>query len=321
MSVILVTGGAGFIGSHVCEALLDQGDSVISLDSYNDFYDPEVKRSNTEAVRKSAEESAGTLWVEEGDIRDDDFLEAVFSKHQPDAVIHLAAYAGVRPSIENPELYVDVNLMGTTNLLEMMRDYGVKRHVFASSSSVYGNNKKVPFSENDPVDEAISPYAATKKAGEVLCYTYHHLYKINTACLRFFTVYGPRQRPDLAISKFMRMIKDGQSIPFFGDGSTERDYTFFADIVQGVLSALQWTESDEARYDIFNLGNSSPVSLMTLVKNIESVVGKKAKIERYPLPPGDVDRTYADVSHAKEILGYVPSTSLSAGLKEQWDVM
>ncbi len=318
MSVILVTGGAGFIGSHVCEALLDQGNSVISLDNYNDFYDPELKHANTEIIRHTAEDSAGSFWVEEGDIRDEEFLDEVFTRYTPDAVVHLAAYAGVRPSIENPELYMDVNLMGTTSLLETMKDHGVKRHVFASSSSVYGNNKKVPFSEKDPVDEAISPYAATKKAGEVLCHTYYHLYGINTACLRFFTVYGPRQRPDLAISKFLRLITEEQSIPFYGDGSTERDYTYIDDIVHGVLRALDWTESEESRFDIFNLGNSSPVSLSMLVEMIEKIAGKKATLDRYPLPAGDVDRTFADIVKAKELLGYAPQTPLEDGLRKQW---
>ncbi|MBN2860245.1 MAG: GDP-mannose 4,6-dehydratase, partial [Sphaerochaetaceae bacterium] len=310
MSVILVTGGAGFIGSHVCEALLEQGNSVISVDNYNDFYDPELKRNNTEIIRHTAEDSAGSFWDEEGDIRDEEFLDDLFTRYTPDAVIHLAAYAGVRPSIENPELYMDVNLMGTTSLLEMMKIHGVRRHVFASSSSVYGNNTKVPFSESDPVDRAISPYAATKKAGEVLCHTYYHLYGINTACLRFFTVYGPRQRPDLAISKFMRLMGGDEPIPFFGDGTSERDYTYIDDIVQGVLSVLDWTESKESRFDIFNLGNSSPVSLSFLVESIERVVGKKAILDRYPLPPGDVNRTFADISHAVDILGYEPATSL-----------
>ncbi len=316
MSIILVTGGAGFIGSHVCEALLREGESVISLDSYNDFYDPEVKKRNTEDIRTTAEESAGSFWVMEGDIRDGEFLDSLFSSYQIDAVIHLAAYAGVRPSIEDPELYVDVNLRGTTTLLEIMREHGIRRHVFASSSSVYGNNRKVPFSESDPVDHAISPYAATKKAGEVLCYTYHHLYQISTACLRFFTVYGPRQRPDLAIHKFTRLIMENQPITLFGDGTTERDYTFIDDIVDGVLKALAWTDSDTPRYDIFNLGNSSPVSLSDLVSAIETSIGRKAEISRMPLPPGDVDRTYADVVHSKEILGYEPKTSLIKGLQE-----
>ena len=315
MSVVLVTGGAGFIGSHVCEVLLKRGETVIALDNYNDFYDPEIKRRNMEAVRGTAETSSGSLNVVEADIRDTVLLDALFAQLSIDAVVHLAAYAGVRPSIEDPRLYADVNVTGTVNILEAMRRHHVKRHVFASSSSVYGNNQKIPFSENDPVDRAISPYAATKKAGEVICYTYHHLYGINTACLRFFTVYGPRQRPDLAIHKFTRCIEEDREITLYGDGSTERDYTYIEDIVDGVLKALEWTSGRENRYDIFNLGNSSPVSLARLVSSIEETVGKRARIKRLPIPPGDVERTYADVSHSKTVLAYEPTTPLAQGLK------
>jgi UDP-glucuronate 4-epimerase len=314
MSTVLVTGGAGFIGSHVCEALLRRGDSVVALDNFNDFYDPKIKRSNVHAIRKTTEEQRGSFALEEGDIRDNGFLAEAFDRHEIDAVIHLAAYAGVRPSIENPQLYTEVNVLGTTNLLEMMKTQGIKRHVFASSSSVYGNNRKIPFSENDPVDKAISPYAATKKAGEVICYTYHHLYGINTACLRFFTVYGPRQRPDLAIHKFTKLILAGQPIPFYGDGSMKRDFTYIDDIVEGVLKALDWTEGVSPKYDIFNLGNSTPMALSDLVKTIEKVVGKNAMIDKLPQPPGDVDCTYADISHAKKILNYQPSTDVTSGI-------
>lgn len=314
MSAILVTGGAGFIGSHVCEALLRRGETVVALDSFNDFYDPKMKENNLAEVAKTAQECAlvrgmadwSNFSTERGDIRDREFLQEVFARHTFSAVIHLAAYAGVRPSIENPRLYVDVNVLGTTNLLEVMRSYEIKRHVFASSSSVYGNNRKVPFSESDPVDRAISPYAATKKAGEVLCYTYHHLYDIRTACLRFFTVYGPRQRPDLAIAKFTRLIREEKPIPVYGDGSMRRDHTHVLDVTDGVLRALDWTDSAENRYDIFNLGNSRTVTLSDLIAWIEGEVGKKAIIDRLPQPPGDVDCTYADVSHAEEILGYQP---------------
>ncbi|WP_422479439.1 GDP-mannose 4,6-dehydratase [Pleomorphochaeta sp. DL1XJH-081] len=315
MSTVLVTGGAGFIGSHVCEALLRRGDSVVALDNFNDFYDPKIKRSNVHAIRKTTEEQRGSFALEEGDIRDNGFLAEAFDRHEIDAVIHLAAYAGVRPSIENPQLYTEVNVLGTTNLLEMMKTQGIKRHVFASSSSVYGNNRKIPFSEKDPVDKAISPYAATKKAGEVICYTYHHLYGINTACLRFFTVYGPRQRPDLAIHKFTKLILAGQPIPFYGDGSMKRDFTYIDDIVDGVLKALDWTNATDSRYKIFNLGNSTPMALSELVKAIEEVVGKNAIIKRLPQPPGDVDCTYADITQAKEILGYCPKFDTASGLK------
>jgi UDP-glucuronate 4-epimerase len=314
MSTVLVTGGAGFIGSHVCEALLRRGDSVVALDNFNNFYAQKIKRSNVHAIRKTAEEQRGSFALEEGDIRDNGFLAEAFDRHKIDAVIHLAAYAGVRPSIENPQLYTEVNVLGTTNLLEMMKTQGIKRHVFASSSSVYGNNRKIPFSENDPVDKAISPYAATKKAGEVICYTYHHLYGINTACLRFFTVYGPRQRPDLAIHKFTKLILAGQPIPFYGDGSMKRDFTYIDDIVEGVLKALDWAEGVSPKYDIFNLGNSTPMALSDLVKTIEKVVGKNAMIDKLPQPPGDVDCTYADISHAKKILNYQPSTDVTSGI-------
>lgn len=316
MSTILVTGGAGFIGSHVCEALLRREDTVVALDSFNDYYDPQIKQKNIAEVQATATAVNAEFHVAEGDIRDVAFLEQVFFQHKFDAVIHLAAYAGVRPSIENPKLYTEVNVMGTVNILEAMKNHNVKRHVFASSSSVYGNNKKIPFSEADPVDHAISPYAATKKAGEILCHTYHYLYAINTACLRFFTVYGPRQRPDLAIHKFTRLIMENKSIPFYGDGSMRRDHTYIDDIVDGVIKALDWTASNEQRYDIFNLGNSQTITLFELVQAIEHVLGKKAILNRLPQPPGDVDCTYADITHSRKVLDYNPSTTLQKGLKQ-----
>lgn len=314
MKSVLVTGGAGFIGSHVCEALLRKGIPVVALDSFNDYYDPKIKRRNIKEVMETAQSACVRFTVADGDIRDDLFLEDLFSTHDFDAVIHLAAYAGVRPSIENPKLYADVNVMGTINVLAAMRVHAVKRMIFASSSSVYGNNKKIPFSESDPVDKAISPYAATKKAGEVICHTYHHLYDMSIACLRFFTVYGPRQRPDLAIHKFTRLILEGNPIPFFGDGSMRRDHTYIDDIVAGVMKALDWTETKSPRYDIFNLGNSQAITLTELVQTIEQVVGKKAIINRLPQPPGDVDCTFADIQHAKEILSFNPMTPLRVGL-------
>jgi len=314
MSTILVTGGAGFIGSHVCEALLRRGDTVVALDSFNDYYDPRIKRRNIVEVQATATGLHAGFHLAEGDIRDVVFLDHLFSQYSFDAVIHLAAYAGVRPSIENPQLYTEVNVLGTVNVLEAMRKHNVKRHVFASSSSVYGNNKKIPFNESDPVDQAISPYAATKKAGEIMCHTYHHLYDINTACLRFFTVYGPRQRPDLAIHKFSRLIMEGKPIPFYGDGSMRRDHTYISDIVDGVVKALDWTSSIELRYDIFNLGNSQTITLSELVKTIEQVVGKEAVLNRLPQPPGDVDCTYADISHARKVLGFMPGTSIVGGI-------
>ncbi|MEA5032163.1 MAG: GDP-mannose 4,6-dehydratase [Sphaerochaeta sp.] len=319
MSTILVTGGAGFIGSHVCEALLHRGDTVIALDNFNEYYDPQIKRRNIGEIQVNATDMHIRFHVVEGDIRDVVFLEYVFSKYNINAVIHLAAYAGVRPSIENPQLYTEVNVLGTVNILEAMKKHNVKRHVFASSSSVYGNNKKIPFSEADPVDHAISPYAATKKAGEIMCHTYHHLYAINTACLRFFTVYGPRQRPDLAIHKFTRLIMEGKPIPFYGDGTMRRDHTYIDDIVDGVVKALDWTFSNELRYDIFNLGNSQTISLSELVQTIERVVGKKAILNRLPQPPGDVDCTYADISHARKVLGFKPEISIISGIARFYD--
>lgn len=319
MNSMLLSGTSGFIGSHVAEALLKKGYSVIGVDSFNDYYDPAVKRRNVSEIETTAKSLGASFTLQEGDIRDADFIDRVFSNEKIDAVIHLAAYAGVRPSIADPRLYTDVNINGTVNLLEAMRKYGIKRHVFASSSSVYGNNKKVPFSETDPVDKAISPYAATKKAGEVICHTYHHLYDINTACLRFFTVFGPRQRPDLAIHKFLKLIMNGEPIPFFGDGSMRRDHTYIDDIVSGVIKALDWTDSSVPVYDIFNLGNSKTITLQELVETIETIVGKKAIINRFPQPPGDVDCTYADTSHSREVLGYEPTTDLYTGIQKEYE--
>lgn len=239
----------------------------------------------------------------------------MFDEHRPELVVHLAACAGVRPSILDPVLYTDVNINGTVNVLECLNRYGIKRHIFASSSSVYGNNKKVPFSESDHVDNPISPYAATKKAGELLCHTYHHLYDINTACLRFFTVYGPRQRPDLAIYKFTKLISENEPVPFYGDGSTKRDYTYIDDIVDGVVKACAWVDSDEKRYGIFNLGESAAITLTRMIGTIENALGKKAVVERLPIQPGDVEITYADITLAREVLGYCPATDFSEGIR------
>jgi len=319
--VFLVTGAAGFIGSHICEHLLNRGDTVIGIDNLNSFYDPQIKQDNISEIEKNDRKSA--FHFHKGDIRDADFLNDIFSTYRVDGVIHLAAYAGVRPSIADPKLYADVNIMGTVNLLEAMRRHQVKRHVFASSSSVYGNSRKIPFSEQDPVDKAVSPYAATKKAGEVICHTYHHLYGINTACLRFFTVYGPRQRPDLAIHKFTRLMLDGKPIPFFGDGSMRRDHTYIDDIADGVLKAVDWTAAGNleegsgtaAKYDIFNLGESRTITLNELVEAISAVTGIEPLIDRQPVPPGDVECTYADITHAREVLGYNPKTELEDGLR------
>ncbi|KAF0220721.1 MAG: NAD-dependent [Geobacteraceae bacterium] len=313
---ILVTGGAGFIGSHLCERLVRGGHDVAIIDNFNDFYDPAIKRRNIEEVMGTAHDCGREVLLCEGDIRDGEWVTAIFAQEAPQAVIHLAAAAGVRPSIEKPLFYEEVNIRGTMNLLEAARGAGIRPFLFASSSSVYGDNPKVPFAESDPVDRPISPYAATKKAGELICYTYHHLYAMNIACLRFFTVYGPRQRPDLAINKFTRMISGGKPIPFYGDGTTSRDYTFISDIIDGVMRAFAWVCADEHRYDIFNLGESRPVELRRLVEVIEAETGKMAVIERLPLQPGDVQRTFADIAKSGSILGYRPTTSIEDGVGE-----
>lgn len=323
MNTILVTGGAGFIGSHLCEKLLLDGWLVINVDNFNDFYDPAIKYHNVDETREYCSRNGipgENYTVAKGDIRDIDFLKGVFRKYSPQTVVHLAACAGVRPSIQNPELYVSVNINGTTNILECLKEFGVKFHVFASSSSVYGNNEKVPFSEADPVDNPISPYAATKKAGELICYTYHHLYDINTACLRFFTVYGPRQRPDLAIHKFTKLLIEGKSIPFYGDGTTQRDYTYIEDIVDGVVKALDWVHESKKRYGVFNLGESNTISLTEMVRTLENVLGRKAVLDKLPIQSGDVDRTFADITKSKKILGYNPHTIFSEGITKfvQW---
>jgi UDP-glucuronate 4-epimerase len=316
---VLVTGAAGFIGSHLCEALLRRGTAVIGLDNFNSFYDPAVKRSNWACVAELARSLQVPCTLAEGDITDTVFLEQLFSESEIEAVIHLAAYAGVRPSIADPLLYAAVNVDGTVALLEQMRRRGIRRLLFASSSSVYGNNTKVPFSEDDPVDRAISPYAATKKAAEVLCHTWFHLYGITTACLRFFTVFGPRQRPDLAIHKFLRLVMENKPIPFFGDGTMRRDHTYIDDIIDGVLRALDWSSAPSPKYEIFNLGNSRTVTLDELVKTVEQVTGRKAVIDYQPQPPGDVECTYADISRASRVLGYRPRTDLITGMRSEYE--
>jgi UDP-glucuronate 4-epimerase len=269
------------------------------MDNFCDFYDPAIKRRRAAML---AERDEFTLI--EGDIRDRAAVDAAFAEAKPDGVIHIAAMAGVRPSIENPKLYTEVNLDGTVNLLEAAAGAGVKRFVFASSSSVYGNNDKVPFAEDDPVDYPISPYAATKRAGELICHTYHHLHGMAIACLRFFTVFGPRQRPDLAIGKFLRLVAAGQPIPVFGDGSTSRDYTYIDDIVTGIVASYERIE--QHGYRIWNLGGSDPVTLSELIAAIEKVTGKAANIDRRPTQPGDVERTYADLTRAKAELDFKP---------------
>jgi len=301
---ILVTGGAGFIGSHLVEKLLAEGHEAAVLDDFNDFYDPQIKRSNIAGFQKNAP-------VFQLDLRDNNAVRALFHREKFDAIAHLAARAGVRPSIAHPELYYDTNVNGTLHLLGAARIVGIERFIFASSSSVYGICKKVPFSEDFHLTQTISPYAATKVAGEFLSSTFSHLYQMRVVVLRFFTVYGPRQRPDLAIHKFTRRILRGQPIDQFGDGTTRRDYTYIDDIVQGVMAALRY---DGTRFEIFNLGENETVQLKDLIAEIELVAGKKATINRLPEQAGDVPLTCADISKAARLLNYRPTTKLRDGL-------
>ncbi len=308
----LLTGGAGFIGSHAAEALLRQGADLTIVDNLDEFYPPAWKRANLKDVQ-----AAGHFAFEQVDIADYDALRDVVARSKPEAVIHLAARAGVRPSIEQPRLYERVNVAGTLNLLELAREFHVKQFVFGSSSSVYGAASLVPFCEDHVELKPISPYAATKLAGETLGYTYAHLYALPVICLRFFTVYGPRQRPDLAIHKFTALIEAGKPVPMFGDGSTGRDYTYVDDIVAGVLAAVEYTPpATGTPFDIFNLGNSHPVKLNELLEMLERVTGKKAIRDPQPLQPGDVPLTWADLSKSARLLGYKPATLLEDGLNK-----
>ena len=309
---VLLTGGAGFIGSHVSEALLRRGLQLSVVDNLDDFYSPDAKRANLDEVLK-----VGNFEFCELDLCDFDALRQAISKLRPDTIIHLAARAGVRPSIENPQLYERVNVAGTVNLLESARQLGVKRFIFGSSSSVYGVTNRVPFVEDDPCLRPISPYAATKLAGEFFCQTYAHLYGLSTVCLRFFTVYGPRQRPDLAIRKFATLMEAGKPIPVFGDGSMGRDYTFVDDTVAGVLAAVEYQfPPTETPFDIFNLGNSNPVSLNELIVTLERVTGRIAIRDQRQLQPGDVPITWANIEKSSRMLGYRPATSLAEGLEK-----
>ena len=307
---ILITGGAGFIGSKVLEQLINRGNTLYCVDNFNDYYDPAIKRRNIEALNNHLQ-----FHLIEEDICDYDRLDPVFREGDIEVIVHLAARAGVRPSIENPLLYQRTNNEGTQVIFELARKYGVKHVIAASSSSVYGNNDSVPFKESDPVDCAISPYAATKKANEVMGHVYHALYAINMVFLRFFTVFGPGQRPDLAIHKFTKMIDEDITIPFYGDGTSARDYTYIDDIVDGVLRAIDYSLNHTDVYEVINLGNSYPVTLSTMLNTIERVMGKKATIDQQPMPPGDVDQTYADISKAKRLLGYEPKTAFEEGIK------
>jgi UDP-glucuronate 4-epimerase len=302
---ILITGGAGFIGSNLSDSILNQGHFVICLDNFDDFYDTSIKKKNI----REAICSTNYILVE-GDIRDKNLLENIFNEHKPNIVIHLAARAGVRPSVLNPALYFDVNLTGTLSLLEVMRIHNVTKMIMASSSSIYGNNEKIPFSESDSVDNPISPYAASKKAAELLCYTYSFLYGFDIFCMRLFTVYGPRQRPEMAIHQFVRKIINKETIQLYGDGSSQRDYTYVDDIIQGFTNAIDNLKG----YEIINLGESQTISLIDLIESIESLLDMKAIIEWKPKQAGDVNATFADISKAKKILNYKPQFSMQEGL-------
>jgi len=308
MKTILVTGGAGFIGSHLCERLLKEGTRVVCLDNFDTFYDPQIKIRNVEGIGKNFPD---LFELVTGDIRNPEHLTDIFKKNPVDSVVHLAARAGVRPSIAEPLLYQDVNIRGTIVLLEACKSQGVKRLVFASSSSVYGENQRVPFSERDLDIQPISPYGATKRAGELLCYSYHHLYGMDIACLRFFTAYGPRQRPEMAIRKFTRLIDLNEKIPMYGDGSFRRDYTYIDDIIDGILGVLQY----HTGYDVYNLGESQTTSLKELIQLIEGALEKKAIVDPLPPQPGDVSITYADITKAEQKLGYRPKVKVEEGIK------
>lgn len=303
--VILVTGGAGFIGSHLCGRLLLEGHRVVCLDNFDDFYNPETKRKNLQGTMGEAQ-----FELIEGDIRDTELIARIFRGQTFDVVVHLAARAGVRPSIDYPRLYEEVNVQGTINLLESCREFGIKSFVFASSSSVYGGNSKVPFSEEDRVETPISPYGTTKRAGELFCYSYHRLFDINMACLRYFTVYGPRQRPEMAIHKFTRLIDRSEMVPMYGNGQSMRDYTYIDDIVDGTLGAI----SRNKGYEIYNLGESCTVRLIDLIRMLEGSLGKKAIIEELPQQRGDMPITYANIEKARKKLDYAPRISMEEGI-------
>lgn len=329
----LITGGSGFIGSHLVEQLLKNGHSVINVDNFDDFYDYKIKINNTleslgqekqtvfsdkdtdiKNLIQSTESATYRLYYQ--DIRDKEGLANIFNSYQIDMVVHLAALAGVRPSIERPMDYAEVNILGSMNLWELCKDFGIKKFVCASSSSVYGNNEKVPFSEEDNVDRPISPYAATKKCGEILGHTYHHLYDIDMIQLRFFTVYGPRQRPDLAIHKFTNLISADKEIPFYGDGSTARDYTFIEDIIDGITKSIRYLEENDKVYEIINLGENQVINLKEMLATIETEMGKSAIKNQLPMQPGDVQKTNADITKAKSLIGYHPTTNFQNGIKK-----
>ncbi len=312
-SHILITGGAGFIGSHLSRRLLARGDRVTVLDDFNDYYDPARKRENVALLLDPANGGAtpDNYRLVEGDIRDEPLVDGLFAGGRFDAVVHLAARAGVRPSLEQPILYEDVNCIGTLRLLEAARRHGPKLFLFGSSSSVYGINEKVPFAESDEVNQPISPYATTKRTGELLCYNYHHLHGFRTACLRFFTVYGPAQRPEMAIHKFTDLIWRGKTVPMFGDGGSRRDYTYVDDIVDGLLATLELAPG----FEILNLGGADTTSLADLVRILGEELAVEPRIEYLPAQPGDVPITFADVSKAARLLGYSPKVPIRDGLR------
>lgn len=310
MNTYFITGGAGFIGSTLTEKLLNEGNKVVVIDNFCDYYNPELKEKN---ISPFLENDNYKLY--NGDIRNRDAIEQIFSENKIDVVVHLAAMAGVRPSIENPLLYQEVNGVGTQNILEEAKLHDVKNLVMASSSSVYGNCKEVPFKEDMIVDFAISPYAATKKANEVMAHVYHKLNKMNIIMLRFFTVYGPKQRPDLAINKFTRLMLNGKEIPMYGDGSTSRDYTYVDDIVDGICKSCDYVMEHDDVYEILNIGSNNPISLKEMINIIGKTLGIQPKIKQLPMQPGDVDKTYASIEKAKNLIGYEPTISFEEGIK------
>ncbi|OGQ07780.1 MAG: epimerase [Deltaproteobacteria bacterium RIFCSPLOWO2_12_FULL_40_28] len=313
--MILVTGAAGFIGSHLSENLLRYGHDVIGLDNFNDFYNPALKRQNLASIQETAKKEGKFFQCYSGDICDEDMVNTLLAEHKIQTIIHLAAMAGVRPSIQKPLLYERVNGLGTLTILECAQKNNVKKIIFGSSSSVYGLNKKIPFSEKDPVNLPYSPYASTKRAGELACFTYHQLYQISFAVLRFFTVYGPRQRPDLAIRKFTELIFKNKPICIYGDGHYQRDFTYIDDIIDGIIKSMTWlNQADKPQYEIFNLGESATTSVNNLIKLLEKHIGQKA-IKEYKLKePGDVPQTYANITKAKTMIGYKPKTPLEKGI-------
>jgi len=331
--VYLITGGSGFIGSHLTEKLLRNGHSVINVDNFDDFYSYQIKIKNTlESIGQNSDFTFSdkepdirllaqltrsdkyTLYYQ--DIRDKKGLENIFKNHTIDMIIHLAALAGVRPSIDRPLEYEEVNVRGTMNLWELCKEFNISKFICASSSSVYGNNEKIPFEETDNVDNPISPYAATKKCGEILGHVYHQLYDIDMIQLRFFTVYGPRQRPDLAIHKFTKLISEGHEIPFYGDGNTARDYTYIDDIIDGLTKSILYLENHTNVYEVLNLGESQVTTLSEMVSIIENTLGKSAIRKNLPMQPGDVKKTNADIAKARTLIGYKPDTDFQNGIKK-----